>query len=79
MSNGWVYIHYYVSKIHKILLKKALERPPYWKTLELARRLWGAINSGHVGIEWSHSDALICLMAGSTYRVICVKYTKYRL
>ena len=29
-----------------------------------------------MGIEWSHSGALICLMAGSTYTVICVKYTK---
>ena len=39
------------------------------KALELARRLWGAIWVGHVGIEWSHSGALICPMAGSTYTV----------
>ena len=30
-----------------------------------------------MGIEWSHSGALICLMAGSTYTVISVKYTKH--
>ena len=32
-----------------------------------------------MGIEWSHSGALICLMAGSTYTVIYVKYTKHWL
>ena len=31
-----------------------------------------------MGIEWSHSGALICLMAGSTYTVKYVKYMKYR-
>ena len=29
-----------------------------------------------MGIEWFHSGALICLMAGSTYTVICVKIYK---
>ena len=29
-----------------------------------------------MGIEWSHSGALICLMAGSTYTDICVKIYK---
>ena len=32
-----------------------------------------------MGIEWSHSGALICLMAGSTYTFKCVKYIKYWL
>ena len=32
-----------------------------------------------MGIEWSHSGAQIYLMAGSTYTVICVKYTKHWL
>ena len=32
-----------------------------------------------MGIEWLHSGALTCPMAGSTYTVICVKYTKYWL
>ena len=32
-----------------------------------------------MGIEWSHSGALICLMAGSTYSFKYVKYTKYWL
>ena len=32
-----------------------------------------------MGIEWFHSGALICTMAGSTYTVICVKYTKHWL
>ena len=32
----------YVKYI-KYQLKKAPERPPYWKALELAHRLWGAI------------------------------------
>ena len=32
-----------------------------------------------MGIEWFLSGALICLMAGSTYTVLCVKYTKYWL
>ena len=30
-------------------------------------------------IEWSHSGALICPMAGSTYTVKYVKYTKHWL
>ena len=30
-----------------------------------------------MGIEWSHSGALICLMAGSTYTFKYVKYIKY--
>ena len=30
-----------------------------------------------MGIEWSHSGALICPMAGSTYTVKYVKYIKY--
>ena len=30
------------------------------------------MQTGHVGIEWSHSGALICPFAGSTYTVICV-------
>ena len=29
-----------------------------------------------MGIEWSHSGALICLMAGSTYTFKYVKYMK---
>ena len=32
-----------------------------------------------MGIELSHSGALICLMAGSTYTFKCVKYIKYLL
>ena len=32
-----------------------------------------------MGIEWSHSGALICPMAGSTYTVKYVKYIKYQL
>ena len=32
-----------------------------------------------MGIEWSHSGALICLMAGFTYTFKYVKYVKYWL
>ena len=32
-----------------------------------------------MGIEWFHSGALICPMAGSTYTVKFVKYVKYWL
>ena len=32
-----------------------------------------------MGIEWCHSGALICLMAGSTYTFKYVKYIKYWL
>ena len=32
-----------------------------------------------MGIEWFHSGALICLMAGSTYTFKYVKYIKYWL
>ena len=32
-----------------------------------------------MGIEWFHSGALIFLMAGSTYTVICVKIYKILL
>ena len=32
-----------------------------------------------MGIEWSHSGALICPMAGSTYTVMYVKCIKYQL
>ena len=32
-----------------------------------------------MGIEWSHSGALICLMAGSTHSFNYVKYIKYWL
>ena len=32
-----------------------------------------------MGIEWSHSGALICLMAGSTYTFKYVKYIQYWL
>ena len=32
-----------------------------------------------MGIEWSHSGALLCLMAGSTYTFMYVKYVKYWL
>ena len=30
-----------------------------------------------MGIEWSHSGALICLMAGSTYTFKNVKHIKF--
>ena len=30
-----------------------------------------------MGIEWFHSGALICPMAGSTYTVMYVDYIKY--
>ena len=32
-----------------------------------------------MGIEWSHSGALICIIAGSTYTFKYVKYIKYWL
>ena len=32
-----------------------------------------------MGIEWSHSGALICLMAGSTYTFKYVEYIEYWL
>ena len=32
-----------------------------------------------MGIEWSHSGALICPMAGSTYTAMYVKYMKNHL
>ena len=32
-----------------------------------------------MGIEWFHSGALICLMAGCTYTFKYVKYIKYWL
>ena len=32
-----------------------------------------------MGIEWFHSGALICLMAGSTYTFKYVKHKKYLL
>ena len=32
-----------------------------------------------MGIEWSHSGALICLMAGCTYTFKYVKHIKYWL
>ena len=32
-----------------------------------------------MGIEWSYSGALICLMAGSTYTFKYEKYIKYLL
>ena len=37
------------------------------------------MSAGHVGIEWFHSGALICLMARSTYTFKYVKYMKYWL
>ena len=44
MSNGWVYIYSYVCKVYKIMvMQQAPERPPYWKALELARRIWNAM------------------------------------
>ena len=39
---GSTYTFKYVKHI-KYWLKKVPERPPYWKALELARRLWGAM------------------------------------
>ena len=75
---GSTYTVNYVKYI-KCHLKKAPERPPYWKALELARSLWGAILTGHVGIERSHSGALICPMAGSTFTAMYVKYINYWL
>ena len=38
-----LHIELYVFITQKIGYKNAPERPPYWKALELARRLWGAI------------------------------------
>ena len=55
-------------KIYKILVKKRRRIGRHiGRRWNFARRLWGAMLAGHVGIEWFHSGALICLMAGSTY------------
>ena len=75
---GSTYTVNYVKYI-KCQLKKAPERPPYWKALESARRLLSAMKAGHVGIEWSYSGALICPMAESTYTVNYVKYINHWL
>ena len=75
---GSTFTFKYVKYI-KYWLKKGAGTAAIFEGVGISAPLMGRYVGWACGIEWFHSSALICLMAGSTYTFMYVKYIKYWL